>query len=192
MALTPQALKEQLRAKIRADLALLSDDYRHKASQQAGVLLMRQKAWREASSVLFYAPLGKELDLWPVLETGLKEGKTVALPRYDSGTGEYIARRIRYLDIDLEPGRYGIREPKSGCDPVLLKLLDLILVPGVAFDLHGGRLGRGKGFYDRLLTAVRGETCGVAFDKQVIRKVPVEPHDSDVNCILTPTRWIEL
>jgi 5-formyltetrahydrofolate cyclo-ligase len=66
------------------------------------------------------------------------------------------------------------------------------LVPGVAFDLHGRRLGRGKGFYDRLLADVRGKTCGVAFDEQIVREVPVEPHDSDVNCILTPTRWIEL
>ena len=71
-------------------------------------------------------------------------------------------------------------------------LTDLILVPGVAFDLHGRRLGRGKGFYDQLLAAVRGTTCGVAFEQQMVREVPVEPHDIHLNSILTPTRWIEL
>ena len=75
---------------------------------------------------------------------------------------------------------------------VSLNRLDFILVPGVAFDLHGRRLGRGRGYYDILLAKVRGTTCGVAFDEQIVREVPVEPHDSDVNCILTPTRWIEL
>jgi 5-formyltetrahydrofolate cyclo-ligase len=68
----------------------------------------------------------------------------------------------------------------------------LILVPGVAFDLRGYRLGRGKGFYDQLLAAVRGPTCGVGFDEQIVDAVPVEPHDVRLSCLLTPTRWIEL
>jgi 5-formyltetrahydrofolate cyclo-ligase len=62
----------------------------------------------------------------------------------------------------------------------------------VAFDLHGRRLGRGKGFYDRLLARTRGTKCGVAFDEQIVAKITVEPHDAQVNCLLTPTRWIEL
>ena len=70
--------------------------------------------------------------------------------------------------------------------------LDLVLVPGVAFDLHGRRLGRGRGYYDRLLSQVGGRTCGVAFDEQVVSEVPVEAHDVLLNCILTPTRWFEL
>jgi 5-formyltetrahydrofolate cyclo-ligase len=72
-----------------------------------------------------------------------------------------------------------------------LNRLDLVLVPGVAFDARGGRLGRGKGFYDRLLSAVNGTKCGVAFDEQIVDAVPVGPLDVLVNCILTPTRWIE-
>jgi 5-formyltetrahydrofolate cyclo-ligase len=71
-------------------------------------------------------------------------------------------------------------------------VLDFILVPGVAFDLSGRRLGRGKGYYDRLLKQTRGTTCGVAFDEQIVGEIPVEPHDLNVNCILTPTRWIEV
>jgi 5-formyltetrahydrofolate cyclo-ligase len=62
----------------------------------------------------------------------------------------------------------------------------------VAFDLHGHRLGRGKGYYDRLLTAVRGTACGVAFDQQLVPEIPIGPHDVRMNCLLTPTRWIAL
>jgi 5-formyltetrahydrofolate cyclo-ligase len=69
--------------------------------------------------------------------------------------------------------------------------LDLILVPGLAFDLNGRRLGKGKGYYDRLLAGVSGIKCGVAFDEQVVSEVPAGPHDVRVNCILTPTRWLE-
>ncbi|MBP9903534.1 MAG: 5-formyltetrahydrofolate cyclo-ligase, partial [Verrucomicrobia bacterium] len=72
-----------------------------------------------------------------------------------------------------------------------LNRLDLVLVPGVAFDPRGGRLGRGQGYYDRLLAGVRGTKCGVAFDEQIVDAVPVGPLDIRLNCILTPTRWIE-
>ncbi|HLP77584.1 MAG TPA: 5-formyltetrahydrofolate cyclo-ligase, partial [Candidatus Paceibacterota bacterium] len=77
------------------------------------------------------------------------------------------------------------------CAPVSLNQLDLVLVPGVAFDACGRRLGRGKGFYDRLLADTRGIKCGVAFDEQIVTGIPVEPHDVLVDCILTPTRWID-
>jgi 5-formyltetrahydrofolate cyclo-ligase len=103
-----------------------------------------------------------------------------------------MACRVQNLGTDLGPGQFGIREPLATCQEVELNRLDFVLVPGVAFDLHGRRLGRGKGFYDQLLPAVRGQTCGVAFDEQIVCEVPVEPRDVHLNCILTPTRWIEL
>ena len=90
---------------------------------------------------------------------------------------------------DLSPGRFNVLEPKAGCPSVPLNQLDLVFVPGVAFDFNGRRLGRGKGFYDRLLAEVRGYKCGVAFEVQVIAAVPEEPHDVRVDSILTPARW---
>ena len=88
-------------------------------------------------------------------------------------------------------GKFGVREPAERCAPVPLNRLDLVLVPGIAFDIRGGRLGRGQGYYDRLLSAVTGLKCGVAFDEQIVDAVPVGPLDVRLNCILTPTRWIE-
>ena len=70
--------------------------------------------------------------------------------------------------------------------------VELILVPGVAFDLQGSRLGRGNGYYDQLLAIVWGKRCGVAFDEQLVPEIPVEAHDARMDCLLTPTRWVEL
>jgi 5-formyltetrahydrofolate cyclo-ligase len=89
----------------------------------------------------------------------------------------------------LGTGKFGVREPVASCEKIVLKHLDLILVPGLAFGLDGHRLGRGKGFYDRLLAVLHGPACGVAFDEQIVSVLPVEPHDLRLNCILTPTRW---
>jgi 5-formyltetrahydrofolate cyclo-ligase len=92
---------------------------------------------------------------------------------------------------DLRPGLLGIREPTEHCEAIALKRLDLVLVPGVAFDARGRRLGRGKGYYDRLLSDVRGVRCGVAFDEQIVPEVPVGPRDALLNCVVTPSRWLE-
>ncbi len=100
--------------------------------------------------------------------------------------------RFSIPGTDLQVGHFGIREPRSPCAPLPLTRLDLILVPGVAFDLHGRRLGRGKGYYDQLLKGLQGTTCGVALDQQIVAEVPAEPHDVRLKCLLTPTRWIEV
>ena len=103
----------------------------------------------------------------------------------------YVACRILNASVDVQIGKFGIREPSPRCPEVPLNQLDFVLVPGVAFDVYGRRLGRGKGYYDRLLAQVGGKTCGVAFDEQIVGEVPVGPLDIVLNCILTPERWVE-
>lgn len=186
-----QEQKTRLRLSVRAELKKISPSVRPAMSEQARALLKRQAIWRQAMSILFFAPLPEELDIWPLLNVALAGGKIVALPRFNAESGGYISCRVQNLSMDLQTGRYGIREAAGHCPPIELNRLDLILVPGVAFDLRGRRLGRGKGFYDQLLALVGGTTCGVAFDEQIVGEIPVEPHDVAVNCILTPTRWIE-
>lgn len=133
-----------------------------------------------------------EVDIWPLVNEAVAEGKIVALPKFVPSARNYVASRIHDLDSDLVLGSFGIREPADHCSQIPLNQLDFILVPGIAFDLHGRRLGRGKGYYDQLLKDVRGRSCGVAFDQQIEPVIPVEPHDVLVNCILTPTRWLVL
>lgn len=181
--------KDALRLGIRAALRSLSPSNRTAASKQACVLLEKQSLWRDARSILFYAPMADELDVWPLLVDSIAAGKTVLLPRFEPEQGHYVACHIKDAARDVRVGKFGVREPVATCEKILLNRLDLILVPGVAFDMEGRRLGRGKGFYDRLLSALHGPACGVAFDQQIVSHVPVAPHDIRVSCILTPTRW---
>jgi 5-formyltetrahydrofolate cyclo-ligase len=183
--------KQALRALARARVAGLSSEYRAAAAAQVVVSLASRPEWARASSVLLFAPLPDELDAWPLVELALMAGKTVALPAFVPETNSYAARQIVDGARDIVLGKFGVREPADACVEVPLNQLDLVLVPGLAFDARGGRLGRGKGFYDRLLAGVRGTKCGVAFDEQLVDAVPVGPHDIRLNCILTPTRWIE-
>jgi len=177
---------------MRDRLKKMSAEERAAASAQARALLTAQPIWKRAQSVLLFAPLPEELDVWPLLAEALAAGKRVALLRFEPESKTYAARQIENPDTDLLVGHFGIREPKEQCARLSSNGVELILVPGVAFDLQGRRLGRGKGYYDRLLAVMRGARCGVAFDQQLAPEIPVGAHDAKMNCLLTPTRWVEL
>ena len=181
--------KVDLRAEVVAELRKMIAAERAAASVQACMRLEQQDIWKNAKAILFYAPLPEELDIWRLVEDSLAAGKTVALPRFIPGQQAYAACQIKEIEKDLATGKFGMREPREHCGKIPLNRLDLILVPGVAFDLDGRRLGRGKGYYDRLLAELSGPACGVAFDQQMVERVPSEPHDMRLSCILTPTRW---
>jgi 5-formyltetrahydrofolate cyclo-ligase len=184
--------KATLRRQIRTELGRLVAAHRASAAAKAIGRLLQQPAWLNAQSVLSFAPLPDEMDISPLLSLALTAGKQIALPRYVPEGGGYVACRVQDPETDLVLGRFGVLEPGERCVIVPFLRFDLVLVPGVAFDLQGRRLGRGKGFYDQILAAVHGRTCGIAFDEQIVREVPVEPHDIPVHCILTPTRWVEM
>ncbi len=183
--------KSALRTEIRARLKLLTPATRTADSEALCQRLRALPIWTSAKSVLLFAPHGSEPDIWPLLADALQSGKVVALPAFHPGTNNYVARRIVQPERDVVSGKFGIREGAEFCEEISLNQLDLVLVPGVAFDSLGRRLGRGKGFYDRMLASVRGSKCGVAFDVQIVEVVPVGPLDIPLNCIVTPTRWIE-
>lgn len=182
--------KATVRGVLRRQLALITPDERRAAGALARRLLERQPVWARAGAVLFYAPMPDEVDLWPLLEQAVAAGREVGLPRYVASRDEYEAARIGDVSADVVVGHWGIREPGPKCVAIPLNRLDLALVPGVGFDCRGRRLGRGRGFYDRLLSTVVGVRCGVALDTQVLPEIPHEPHDQLLDCILTPTRWV--
>jgi len=192
MSLESNSEKEEWRRRLRAGLKGLSQSERSEASTRARDLLRRQELWRRAQAILFYAAMGGELDLAPLLEEALRAGKAVALPRFVGETGTYQAFEISDYKADCAPGKYGILEPGAHCRPMSMKLLDLALAPGLGFDESGRRLGRGQGHYDRLLAGIAGAKCGVAFDQQVVGRLPAQGHDVSMNFILTPTRWLEV
>jgi 5-formyltetrahydrofolate cyclo-ligase len=182
--------KAKLRQEVRRVLKRISPADRAAASEKARALLLSQPSWHCAKTILYYAPLGDEPDLWPLLQDSLLEGRTVLLPRFNPQTNDYRACVIVNPETDLVPGAFGVREPSERCPEFSLNRLDFALVPGVAFDRAGSRLGRGRGYYDRLLAGFEGLKCGVAFDQQIVGGIPVEPHDIRLNCILTPSGWI--
>lgn len=182
-------LKSALRTLIRDRLKNISTAVRAVESID---LCERLKAQiQSAHAILFFAPLADELDVWPVLELSLALGTTCALPFYDAEKKVYGARVLEKLATDIVAGKFGVREPAASCAEMPLTQFDLVLVPGVAFDLQGNRLGRGRGFYDRLLAEASGVKCGVGYDFQLLEKIPAEPHDAKVNFILTPNSCVK-
>lgn len=180
--------KSELRQQMRAALGRISLAVRMVESLELCARLEPQL--QSAHTILFFAPLPDELDVWLLLEKLLPAKKICALPAFDPTAQSYSARRVMNLETDIATGKFGVSEPLPGCEPISLDRFDLVLAPGMAFDLSGNRLGRGRGFYDRILAAASGVKCGVAYDFQLLEKIPVEPHDAQVNFIFTPTRCV--
>ena len=185
MSLTKAALRERL----RTEAAHHTSEERRQGSQAICARLEQQRAWQNAGKVLAFMPLENEPDLTGLLDKYVKARKTLALPRFDKSAGTYCAVKVTDPATQLVPGKYGVLEPKADCPLLPLNELDLALVPGIGFSLNGCRLGRGRGYFDRMLCEVRGWICGVAFDWQVTVEIPSEQHDIHVNSIVTPTRW---
>ena len=181
-------LKSDLREHLRARLENISPAVRAVESIELGERLKTQMP--SAHTILFFAPLPDELDVWPVLEMSLALGVNCALPFFDAEKKIYGAKLLKNLTTDIVIGKFGVREPASTCAEIPLNQFDLVLVPGMAFDLSGNRLGRGQGFYDRLLENASGIKCGVCHDFQLLEKIPSEPHDAKVDFMLTPMRCV--
>jgi 5-formyltetrahydrofolate cyclo-ligase len=183
--------KPRARLELRQALREVSVEELKMASQAACSLLAQQAVWRKARCVLAYAPVATEINLLPLMITGVEQGKAIALPRFSHESVAYEMRRFTSLS-KLDTGAFGVREPRGDAPLIPANQLDLILIPGLGFGLDGGRLGRGGGHYDRILETTGGCRCGVAMDVQVRSVVPLEPHDKLMNCILTPTRWLTI
>jgi 5-formyltetrahydrofolate cyclo-ligase len=187
-----KAQKAVLRKRIRAQLGKISLTARKMASLELRATLKEQTFYQIATAVLFFAPLPDEIDVWPLLEESLAAGKIAALPQFDTATQNYVARRVQSPQSDLMAGPFWIPEPKPTCPEIPMNALKLVLVPGVAFDLCGRRLGRGRGFFDRMLAEASSVKCGIAFDEQIVPAIPVEAHDARMDFILTPTRCVRI
>ncbi|MEI7808445.1 MAG: 5-formyltetrahydrofolate cyclo-ligase [Verrucomicrobiota bacterium] len=181
-------LKSELRAHIRSRLEKISPAVRAVESIELRERLQAQIP--SAHTILFFAPRPDELDIWPMLEMSLALGSNCALPFFDAEKNTYGAKLLKNPATDIGIGKFGVREPAATCDQIALTKFDLVLVPGMAFDLHGNRLGRGQGYYDRLLAKTSGITCGVAYDFQLLENIPAENHDAKVNFIFTPSRCV--
>ena len=142
---------------------------------------------KTAKTVMAYVDMPGEVKTDYIIKKLLNMGKDVAVPVCVPSTYELIASKILDLN-ELIPGHYGILEPKREyLRPMDPSTLDIILIPGLAFDIYGNRIGHGKGYYDRFLTKISLKTLkiGLAFSTQILAKVPVDHYDVPMNCIIT-------
>ena len=143
--------------------------------------------WRQAQSILLYYSCRGEVDTLGLAASGWRAGKTVLLPRIK--TGGRFDPVVWEEGIVLKKGPFGIPAPEGAPyeGPV-----DLVLLPGVAFDQRGGRLGYGGGYYDRFLAGRTGETraLGLAYEGQLVAELPLEPHDVRLDAVVTEERII--
>ena len=185
----PRLAKRLLREQLRLAKRELAQDERDKQSAKICQRLLGSHLWKENQSVLLYFPLPTEVDIKLLIEKGLDSGKTISLPRFEPRTKRYEIGSINGLE-DVVEGAFGVSEPSPDCPEIDPKQLDLGIVPGVGFDALGTRLGRGGGYYDRLLQGLTATVCGVCFREQVLPRIPEEAHDIKMDWIATPDGWL--
>jgi 5-formyltetrahydrofolate cyclo-ligase len=184
--------KRTLRLQVLARRDHASPDARRAAGDAIVAALAARADFAAATTVLLTLPLGSEWDTLPLAAAALRRGKAVAVPRVNIATRGLELGALTDLERDVAPGYRGIPEPRAHCAPVAVAAIEWALVPGVAFDLRGHRLGYGGGYYDRLLPCLPVGTPRVsgAFELQIVDRVPTTAHDLPVDAIVTETRTI--
>ena len=174
--------KTELRRLIRAQLARMSPAAVGAASESIRQSIPSLPRWQDARVVAAYAALPGEPDLRPLEWVG---EKTVLLPRVD---GEDLVFHAVSDPAQLKSGAFGVMEPDPAkCPAFDPRDAEIIFIPGLAFTAEGVRLGRGRGFYDRLLAALPADILrvGVCFAEQLMAELPSEPHDEEVDVVLS-------
>ena len=168
--------KTELRKRLKAERARLSVEQVALSSEQVSRHILACDAYRKAQCIMGYLAFGKELSVDAVLRAALAEGKKVVVPLVTSAT-EMVPVVLRNME-DFELDRYGIRSVREPAELCEAQAIDLVLVPGVAFDREGGRLGMGAGYYDRFLPQAQGAVLmGIAYDALLQQELPKDEYD---------------
>jgi 5-formyltetrahydrofolate cyclo-ligase len=181
----PALDKSAARRTARDLVAAMPSSAKIEASAAASAALVTSDAWRGAGVIASYLAMPDEVDLAEAHAAALGAGKVLAVPTVDWRAGTMSFVRLTDLGA-VALGPRGVPEVRGG-EPIAVQSIQLVLVPGVAFDGFGGRLGRGGGFYDRWLAGVgrRVVTIGVCFERVMFQRVPMESHDRRVSMLLS-------
>ena len=186
--------KRALRRRLLRRLRGQKEAARRTKSRAIARRLRRLKSYREARILLSYAAFDGEVETRPILRQALADGKRMAVPVTLTSGKRLLAVQVSDPERDLRgKGPFGIPQPvQMSRRGVKLRDLDMILVPGVAFDRGGHRLGRGGGYFDRFLSRVPPSVwrVGLAFDFQLKKKLPVEGHDLPMCAVITEKRTV--
>ena len=177
-------MKHKIRHEIRSKIKTQSE---LEKSRKSGIIkdkLFGLEEFKKAKVVMFYVSLKDEVNTLSMIDDAAKTGKRVCVPVILKEEKRLIAGEIKDRVKDLERQHFGIFQPKAGhVREVPFEDIDLVIVPGVAFDKYNMRLGRGHGYYDRFLSSLpdRTTTIGLAFDFQVVDNLPKDSHDIPVS-----------
>jgi len=179
--------KQAMRTRVAAARDALDPAWRATASEALVRRIAALPTFAAAHTVLLTAPFRSEWNPAPLIDIAIASGKVVALPRVDEPARMLEMCRIHDRVRDIRVGYRGLPEPAQGCEHVDATAVDWVLVPGVAFDRAGGRLGYGGGYYDRLLPLLPGRAARVAgaFSAQIVDEVPAAPHDITMDIVVT-------
>lgn len=191
----PQARKAVIREQARKNRVAQKD--KDEVSRVICGAFMALPAYQAAKTVMWYVDAGSEVRTRHTLPEALTHGKRVVVPWCVVETNQ-LELFLLEDTAELVEGAYKILEPKDELRRLPNKVvrpeeLDLVMVPGTAFDPRGGRMGQGKGYYDRLLERARRDAplVALAFDCQIFDEIPVAPHDVFMDLVLTETRAIQ-
>jgi 5-formyltetrahydrofolate cyclo-ligase len=185
--MTMRERKVAIRKEIRASLQKMRD--RNRRSEDICEAIISHPTWRRSTIVAIFAPMDHEPDIELLWRHA--EGKTMCYPTIRQGGLDFIS--VAGPDSVII-GQFGFREPVFDQARVIPPdTFDLVLVPGAAFTANGDRLGRGGGFFDRLLSSpgFRAFKVGVCFDRQILNEVPMEAHDQRVHRVVTESGWLQ-
>lgn len=155
--------------------------------------LFAQPEFSKAEIIAFYMAIDREVRTQGMVREALGQGKKVLIPKLYREAEPLLLSEVKDIDSELKRGPWGILEPREQyLRPIPLAEVELIIVPGVAFDVKGGRIGFGKGYYDRMLACAGWSVrlIGLAFEFQVLPEVPQLAHDISVHKIITEERVI--
>lgn len=186
--MTPEETdKPRLRKHLRALLDAVTPEQRHARSAAATALLTSADVFASARVVMIYLSTSHEIDTTTIALRCWQQGKLVAAPRVSWDQRRMMPIEINSLsDEQLTITGPGIREPREG-NPVPVREIDLVIVPGLGFSATGQRIGRGMGFYDRFLSQreFHGVSCGFAYEEQIVPQLPTQDHDVGVSMLVT-------
>ncbi|MDE5808461.1 MAG: 5-formyltetrahydrofolate cyclo-ligase [Muribaculaceae bacterium] len=178
--------KRDIRRKIKAMRSMLLEAERISAADEVFEQLEKTAAFLLADRILMYHSLPDELSTHRFLDKW-HDRKNFYLPRVNGVNLEILP----YDESRLELGAFHIEEP-TGENTVSPDEIELVIVPAVAYDRSGNRLGRGKGFYDRLLSTTKATKVGVGYEFQIVDEIPVEPHDVKMDMVITQKTVIRI
>jgi 5-formyltetrahydrofolate cyclo-ligase len=182
--------KGQLRTRMMRQLRQQKEAPRRRKSEAIWRKLRRLTAFRRAKLVCCYVALPYEVQTWGLIEQMLERGKRVVVPVVRRSSRRLWLSEIRDPAADLAPGAFGVPEPRrwrGARRPVPAREVDLAIVPGLAFDRRGHRLGHGLGFFDRFLARLPESvpTVGLAYRFQLLPTLPTSLHDRAVRTVLS-------